>query len=266
MADYEEFLSRLQPMQKGLKDSAAAVTRLQKTLQKNTESGNLAEVGKALASLSEEIERLSALSAELSREYTAFDVPSYFAGGDFSRQLLDCCGEKGIDVRGEKGVYEMFPYKVRVLGDAEHPAEVWMDRKKIPSARPAYVAGLIEAGQKKLYSVAFKPAPFMNDLAEAYDTACKKSGARFGSNQPLTKIYKLMVPLSRSRKEYDAQAFAFDLARLYDAGTQSWVDKNGVQYAFGTSRDGSSGIRVLSRAGTESYISTLRPLNGDAES
>ena len=35
----------------------------------------------------------------------------------------------------------------------------------------------------------------------------------------------------------------------------------GTRYAFGTSRDGASGIRVLSRSGVESYINTLRPLN-----
>ena len=265
MADYEEFLSRLQPMEKSLKDSAAAVTRLQKTLQKNTETGNLAEAGKALASLSAEIERLGALFAGLSGEFSSFDTLAYFANGDFSRQLLERCEGKGIDVHGEKGVYEMFPYKIRVLGDAEHPEEIWMDRKKIPSARPAYVAELIEAGQKKLYSVAFKPSAFMNDLAEAYDTACKKTGARFGSTQALAKLYKLMVPLSRSRKDYDAQAFAFDLARLFEAGQEAWVDRNGVHYNFGTSRDGNSGIRVVSRAGTELYVSTLRSLNSAAE-
>ena len=71
--------------------------------------------------------------------------------------------------------------------------------------------------------------------------------------------------MARARKDYDMQAFAFDLARLYEEGPDAWVTKNGVQYAFGTSRDGASGIRVLSRAGVESFISTLRSLNSGNE-
>ena len=70
-----------------------------------------------------------------------------------------------------------------------------------------------------------------------------------------------MVPTARARRDYDAHQFAFDLARLYEAGTEAWVSKSGTRYAFGTSRDGASGIRVLSRSGVESYINTLRPLN-----
>ena len=71
--------------------------------------------------------------------------------------------------------------------------------------------------------------------------------------------------MARARKDYDMQAFAFDLARLYEEGPDAWVTKNGAQYAFGTSRDGASGIRVLSRAGVESFISTLRSLNSGNE-
>ena len=92
---------------------------------------------------------------------------------------------------------------------------------------------------------------------------CLKAKARVGSTQALTKIYRNMVPMARARKEYDMQAFSFDLARLYEAGTEAWVTKNGQRYYFGTSRDGKTGIRVLSRTGAETYISTIKPLSGD---
>ena len=59
--------------------------------------------------------------------------------------------------------------------------------------------------------------------------------------------------------------FTKHLARLYEEGPDAWITKNGTQYAFGTSRDGASGIRVLSRAGVESFISTLRSLNSGNE-
>ena len=198
-------------------------------------------------------------------EQNGFDTKAYFMDGDFTRQLLDACADKGIDVKGEKGVYEMFPYKVRISSDEEHAGEVYIDRKKAASCRPAYVAKLIQEGQAKLYAAPFKAASFMSELADAYETTCLRSGARIGSTQALNKIYKSMAPMARARKDYDMQAFAFDLARLYEEGPDAWVTKNGTQYAFGTSRDGASGIRVLSRAGVESFISTLRSLNSGNE-
>ena len=69
--------------------------------------------------------------------------------------------------------------------------------------------------------------------------------------------------MSRSKKDYDAQAFAFDLARLYEAGQEKWVAKDGTRYDFGTSRDGKNAIRVLGRSGAEFFISTLRLMNED---
>ena len=265
MNGYEDFLTDIQSAGKGLKDSASAAVRLQKGLQKNLETGNLAEVKRIVSALDETIEQLRASADAVRAGIEGFDTREYFAEGGFSRQFLDACKEKGINVRGEKGVYEMFPYKVRVLGDAEHPGEVYIDRKKVPSFRPSYVAEVIRQGQAKLYAAPFKETAFMSELAEAYETACLKAGARIGSTQLLSKIYRCLAPTARARKEYDQQAYAFDLARLYEAGPESWISKTGTRYTFGTSRDGASGIRVLSRSGTESYINTLRPLNAAAE-
>ena len=42
------------------------------------------------------------------------------------------------------------------------------------------------------------------------------------------------------------------------------MSKNGSRYYFGTSRDGKSGIRVLSSAGVEAFINTLKLVNQDA--
>lgn len=258
MQNYEELYDALQPMEKALRDSASAVTRLQKAIQKNTENGNLAEVKKSLEAMAEAAVLLQERIEATAGAVNGFDTKSYFADGDFTRQLLESCAEKGVDVRGETGVYEMFPYKVRITGDGVNDGEVYINRKKLPSFRPSYVAETIRAGQEKLYRANFNEMTFMTELADAYETACLRSGARVGSTQSLDKIYKYLAPTSRARKEYDKQAYAFDLARLYEKGTDAWVSKAGKRYYFGTSRDGKSGIRVLSSTGMESYINTLK--------
>lgn len=265
MQNYEELYAALQPLERALKDSATSVTKHQKAIQKNTDTGNLAEVKKSLEALAEAAKALEERIAAVREEIGGFDTQSYFAEGDFTRQLLDACREREIDVRGETGVYEMFPFKVRIVGDEEHDGEVWINRRKLPSCRPSFVADLIRAEQTKLYNAKFNEVSFMTELAEAYETTCLKAGARIGSTQSLDKIYKCLTPTARARKDYDKQAYAFDLARLYEKGTDAWVSKTGNRYYFGTSRDGKSGIRVLSSTGVESFINTLRFVKQDAD-
>ena len=71
------------------------------------------------------------------------------------------------------------------------------------------------------------------------------------------QYYTLVDVLEIAKKDYDAVAFAFDLARAYEKGPEAWVTKKGERFDLGTSRNG-SGYRVLSSTGVETFISTLR--------
>ena len=263
MSSYEEFYERLKPVEKNLKDVSALITRMQKAIQKNTEEGNLTELKKNLDTIREAMGILGENVEVVTEELCSFDTKEYFLSGDFTKQLLEACTEKGVDVRGEMGVYEMFPFKVRIAGDEEHSQEVYINRKKLPSFRPSFIVETIRKEQERLGKANFNPLPFMNEIAEGYETACLKSGSRIGSSQSLDKIYKFMTPMSRARKEYDKQAFAYDLARIYEMGPDAWVTRAGDRYHFGTSRDGKTGIRVLNSAGVEAYISTLNKLGSE---
>ena len=58
--NYEDLLNGVQPALKAIKDGAAAVTKHQKPLGKNLESGNLAEIRKEIAILKEQTNQLQA--------------------------------------------------------------------------------------------------------------------------------------------------------------------------------------------------------------
>ncbi|HKM05487.1 MAG TPA: hypothetical protein VJ869_00735, partial [Sphaerochaeta sp.] len=66
-----------------------------------------------------------------------------------------------------------------------------------------------------------------------------------------------MVPMSRFRKDYDLQSFAFDIARLYHEGSSVEI-KGGRKIQWGTSRDGKKAIRILDRNGREEFLATIR--------
>ncbi len=257
--NYEEFYASLSPLGSNLKASANSVSKYQKMILRDADTGNLSDMRKCLDALKEASAALEDSIDAYENAISGFDVAGYFESGDFARQLLSSCEEKGVDVKGEKGIYEMFPFKIRISSETQ---EVYMNRKKLQSCRPSYIAETVHVNQDKLNKALFKTGPFLSELADAYEITCLRSGARIGSSQMLTKIYKSLVPMSRARKEYDMQAFAFDLARLYEAGPEEWIDsKTGQHYTFGTSRDGKSGIRVLGKTGVETYILTFSMIN-----
>ena len=262
--NYEELYESINPLGKEMKDTVNGSVRLYKSIVKNIEAGNLNEVRKTLPQIAESGDRLRQQCAQIADLVSAFDTKQYFVSGDFTKQMVDACEKSGIDVKGEKGIYEMFPYKVRIVGDEEHPEEVWINRKKYPSFRPKAVAEYIQANREKLYKATFNESLFIHELAEAYDTTCLKNGARIGSTQRLATIYKTMTPMARARKEYDFQAFAFDLARLYELGSEKWITKDGRQFVFGTSRDPKNAVRVLSSTGVESYIVNIKSIITEA--
>ena len=259
--NYEELYADLSQQEKTLKDSIGTVTRLFKTAQKNTESGNLTELRKVLEQLGEAAAQLSGNTRSLQESAAGFDTHTYFVNGDFAKQFLEACKDKNLDIKGEMGIYEVFPYRVRIYGDEEHAEEVWINRKKQASVRPSAIADILKTGREKLLKAGFNTETFMKELAEAYDLTCLRDGIRNGSTVTLTKLYKTMTPMARARREYDMQAFAFDLARLYEKGAEAWVTKTGRAFYFGTSRDAKNAIRVLSSSGVETYITTIKPLS-----
>ena len=62
--------------------------------------------------------------------------------------------------------------------------------------------------------------------------------------------------MSRFRKDYHQQSFAFDLARLFISGIKE--TKNGKKFQFGPSRNSNKCIRILNADGKEEFLATIR--------
>ena len=251
--NYEEMYQNLQPAQKDLKDALALLQRLYKTVCKEAESGDVKSLLKDLNAMKDSAALLAGALGNLEETVSGFDARAYFESGDFTEQLLTACEEKGVDVQGEFPVYEMFPYKVRL--DAENQ-DLYLDRKKVQCMRPQSFVDTVKAGQDKLNKASFNASTFVNELSDAYDLALLKMGKKDGYDMYLKNLYKYLAPMSRFRKDYDQQSFAFDLARLYMSDTEE--TKSGKRYQFGPSRDQSKAIRILDKEGNEQYLATIR--------
>ena len=251
--NYEELYAGLQNLEKTLKDRQSASLKQYKNAVKNTESGDIKSLAKNLEQLLSILAEQRDIVENLRQQVENFDTKSYFENGVFASQLLDACTEKSIDVKGEYPIYEMFPYKVKI--DAENQ-DVYVDKKRIPCARPAELANQIKAGQARLNSASFNAQSFLNELADAYDLEMIRGKKVPASDLYLTDLYKLMVPMARSRKEYDQQSFAFDLARLHASDIET--TKDGRFYQFGPGRKMNKKVRILDKDGQETFLFTIR--------
>ena len=251
--DYEILYSEYLAFEKTIKEKMKMVTKLQKAIAKNMDSGDLFRSIADTEQLHQVSEELTQLTSEMKQLLSGFDAKHYFESGLFAQQLLDQCEQKQVDVIGEFPVYEMFPYKVRF--DVENQ-ESFLDRKKVSCLRPSTLVSIVKTGQEKLYKASFNANQFANELAAAYDLALLKEGKKSGADVYLTTLYKFMVPTSRSRKEYDQQSYAFDIARLFDA--QDVQLKGDRSYQFGPSRNNNTALRIPDRTGRAYYLATIR--------
>ncbi len=258
--NYEEFYQTLQPQEKALKDGLASLQKLFKMIGKESAGGDVKNLVKDLAAMADAAASLSASIKEIRTTAEGFDSKTYFESGEFAQQMLDSCAEKGVDVRGEFPIYEMFPYRVRL--DAENQ-DVYLDRKKVQCMRPQSLVETVKKGQEKLNKASFNPQSFASELNEAYDLAVLKLKRQPGSDIYLLNLYKFLAPMSRFRKDYDQQSFAFDLARLYIDGTNE--TKNGTKFQFGPTREGKKTIRILKADGQEEFLATIRFYRDDPE-
>lgn len=251
--NYEDFYVEMQAQEKSVKDCLASLQKLFKAVNKETESGDVKSLTRDINAMAEMSASIAAVLEKMKDTAAGFDTRAYFEGGEFAEQMLESCREKGVDVRGEFPVYEMFPYRVKV--DAENQ-DVYLDRKKVQCMRPESFVNLVKSGQEKLNRASFNALTFVSELSDAYDLALLKLNKRPESDIYLTSLYKFLAPMSRFRKDYDQQSFAFDLARLYVSEVEE--TKNGRKFQFGPSRNQNKSIRILDREGQEQYLATIR--------
>ena len=252
--NYETFLNNINSSTKELKDALGTLNKLYKSLSKDLENGDVKDLNNQLKTLEELIDNEKRICLELTAKAQEFNAKQYFESGDFANQLLDECKQKEVDVHGEYPIYEMFPYRIKL--DAENQ-DIYIDRKKVSCARPTYLVNLVKESQTKLNKASFNAQSFLNELVEAYDVLLLRTGKKEGTDIYLTNLYKALVPMARSRKEYDQQSFAFDLARLYINRDQVELTKDGRHFQFGSSRDNNKAIRILDEEGKEQYLATI---------
>ncbi len=260
--NYEDLLAGAKAIEKEMTERLKAEQR--KSIQKSMEAGDVKSWLRDLELLSQASEAHRDALATLREMVEAFDTREYIESGDFTRQLIEACEDADLDIKGEFPTYEIFPYRLRV--DAENQ-DLYVDRKKMQCLRPKSFASGLKTSREKLMRVSFNAAAFAAELANAYDIAlaCQASGKTYVKDADcyLSSLYSYMAPMSRLRREYDKQSYAFDLARLYISDIDEI--KGGRKFQFGPARNNNKAIRILDGDGGERFLTTIRFYHDDTE-
>ena len=196
--DYEVLYQEAQTLQKVWREKANLAAKLQKSIAKALDSGDLKAAKRDLAASQAVNAEISQIEEELNQKVEAVDSHAYLEGGDFSAQLLSLCERYGVDVVGTFPNFEMFPYKVRI--DLENQ-DLYLDRKKVSCVRPEFFVQTVKTSRDKLMKASFNASQFLNELAGAYDLALLKIGKKHDTDIYLSTLYKFLVPRSRARKD-----------------------------------------------------------------
>ena len=257
--NYEQFYQELTKHEKIIGEKLQQANRNFKNITKHSEKGDVKQLSKGIEDLHSLTTELSALSQELQETTNNFDSKAYFESGEFARQMVEYCKSHGVDINGEAGVYEIFPFRLRI--DSENQ-DLYVNRRKVPCMRPLTFVKDIKQQVDKYMKSSFNVSQFLNELAAAYDIAIMKRNStspvqRTEIDIALKDIYKYLAPTARARKEYDLYQYAYDLARLYTSGTAVRTkDDRGFELA--SSREVSKLIRILDQNGAEQFLGTIR--------
>ena len=242
---------------KATKEATNGAVKYFKNLSKDLESGDLKDLKKSIEIYKDCIENQKNCLNAVVDIVNKFDEAEYFNSGDFAKQLISKCKEENIDVYGTAPIFEVFPYRVKI--DSENQ-DLYLDRKKITCMRPKAFVETLKTGLEKLNKANFNASAFLEELHSAYELALLKQGKKNKADLLLNNIYKIMVPMARSRKEYDQQSFAFDIARLYRAQLNGEIEtcKDGSYFQFGPSKNNNQAIRILDKDNREVFLATIK--------
>ena len=257
--NYETFYQEIRQGEKPLGEKLQHAQRCFKNITRDSERGDARKLIKDISELQVMISELLELADDLQNVAEGFDSLGYFESGEFTRQMIDCCRQQGVDIKGEAGTYEMFPFKVRI--DAENQ-DLYVNRRKVHCTRPLKFVQDMKRQVERYTKSGFNMSLFINELAAAYDLAVKvrnseNQAPRYEFDIPLRDLYNYLAPTQKARREYDMQQYAFDLARLYSQGMDERT-KDERRFDFGTIKTTGKLIRILDGNGAEQFLGTIR--------
>lgn len=243
MDSFEQAFSDTERAAKSTLDSAGELIRLAKQLQKASREGNLAAMKRTQGRLDDALGTLgqTVANAVQSWPFREDEEDQYLRDG-YSAELRRIASEQGLDMHERDDRLISHPSVVRIL-----PGEraVRIDKKKVSSIRPSYLADVLLKNQEK--PGRYQSGAFLESLYAVYSDIVKEENPdRLMRTAvrvvPLERIYRLFTSLPGSSRDYDRTDFARDLYLLDTKGPERTKQGAAVSFPSSTGTRRSKGV------------------------
>lgn len=243
MDSFEQAFSDTERAAKSTLDSAGELIRLAKQLQKASREGNLAAMKRTRGRLNDALGSLGQTVANAVQVWPFRDdeEEQYLRDG-YAAELRRIASERKLDMHERDDRLISHPSVVRIL-----PGEraVRIDKKKVSSIRPSYLADVLLKNQEK--PGRYQSGAFIESLYAVYSDIVKEEGSdRLMRTAvrvvPLERIYRLFTSLPGSSRDYDRTDFARDLYLLDTKGPKRTKQGAAVSFPSSTGTRRSKGV------------------------
>ncbi len=198
-------------------------------LKKAAQTGNIAAIRREQGRLTEALEaaRQEVKSAAACWPFSESEETDYLKDG-YSAELLEAAAEKSLSIYERDGQLISPPSILRIAPDSR---SVVLDRKRIPTIRPSWLAEFLFHNRGG--SSGFTPAQFLEALYLVYADITGSSALmskQGGGVVPLARIYRLMTSLPGMGRKHDRMDFGRDLYLLDSKGPRR--TRKGAEVSF----------------------------------
>ncbi len=232
MTGFEQAFGEAEQAAEAARKAAARLVSTANAVKRAAQTGNIAtmrreqgKLGEALDALREEVGRAAACWPFSEAEEADYLKEKY------TPELLEAAARKGLNIYERDGQFISPPSILRILPDNR---SVQLDRKRIPTIRPTWLAELLLRNRGK--SSGFTPRRFLEALYSVYADITGPSALmsqQGGGVVPLARIYRLLTALPGVGRSYDRMDFGRDLYMLDSRGPHR--TRKGAEVSFSSS-------------------------------
>lgn len=225
--------------------AVATVVRELRKAKTGAVRGQLRDLRRALEASAKRVEEAAQLTAEAAGSLN-FDEREHLASGRYVEELLAEAAARDVAMFEADGQLLCYPSLVRVLASE---AAVEVDRRRERRLRPSMLVTLLGAAQAR--PPRFRPEPFLESLATAYDLVRSRDEARAGSVVRLVDIWTVLTLLPNAQRDYAKPEFARDLYLLDSSGFGTTTSGRVVGWHASTGTRGAGTLTTVARTGQQ---------------
>ncbi len=192
--------------------ATAALTRELKKAKHGAARGQLRDLRRALSAATG-LAGHAARATESTAASFDMDEEEHMASGSYAKELLEMAAEQDVAIYEADDRLLCYPSLIKMLPS---DAAVDIDRRREKRLRPSVLVGLLAAAQAR--PPRFRPEPFLDSLASAYDLVRSREQQRDGSVVRLVDVWAVLTLLPGQQRDYTRPEFARDLYLLDSSG------------------------------------------------